>query len=286
LEEPAARLSGPEPPPPPRKIGPYRIVEKIGTGGMGEIYKVVDEEGRTFALKRLARELVSTEGLARFRREATAASALEHRNVVRFIDVVEDDGRPHLVMEYLSGRTLKKYLSGKRGLEPRDVVAIALQVAEGLGAAHAKGIVHRDLKPENILITTDGTVKLLDFGISKLLDAAPALTTASDRITKTGQILGTAEYMSPEQARGETVDPRSDIFAFGCVLYEMVSGRVPFAGESVVEKISAVLKEEPEPLERLAPDVPEKLRNLAYHCLRKDAAKRPQTIREILEELR
>ncbi len=161
--------------PPPQTVGPYRIVEKVGAGGMGEVYKVVDDEGRVFALKRLIRELVSDEGLSRLRREASAASALEHPNIVKFVTLVEHEGAPHIVMEYLEGHTLKHILSGERRLDLEDALHVATQGAEALACAHEKGIVHRDLKPGNILLTYSAQVKLLDFGIAKMLEIAPGL---------------------------------------------------------------------------------------------------------------
>ena len=286
LESPVAKLTGPETPP-PRMIGPYRVLERIGKGGMGEVFRVADTEGNLFALKRLPRELVTQEGLSRFKREALAASSLEHRNIVRFIELVEHEGRPHILMEYLEGRTLKYYLQGEEPLDIDNVFAVSIQLAEGLESAHAKGIVHRDLKPGNIFVTRDGSLKLLDFGIAKLVDAASGTdVTKLERITRTGQILGTAEYMAPEQARGEAIDARVDVFSFGCVLYQMLTGRSPFAGENVLEKFGAIMNEDPEPLSELVPSVPEPLASLAESCLKKHANDRPQTMTNVLFELR
>ncbi len=286
LEAPAAKLSGPDPPR-PEMIGPYRVLAKIGKGGMGEVFKVADARGNLFALKRLAREIASEEGLSRFKREALAASSLEHRNVVRFIELVEHEGRPHILMEYLEGRTLAYYLKDGQPLGVENVLAVSIQVAEGLVSAHAKGIVHRDLKPANIFVSRNGSLKLLDFGIAKLVDAVSGSeSTALDRITRTGQILGTAEYMAPEQARGDAVDARSDVFAFGCVLYQMLTGRSAFAGESVLEKLRSLTNDDPEPVRQLVPSAPEALASLAERCLEKDANDRPQTMRDVLSELR
>ncbi len=286
LEVPVAKLTGPEAPP-PRMIGPYRVLERIGKGGMGEVFKVADTEGNLFALKRLPRELVSEEGLSRFKREALAASSLEHRNIVRFIELVEHEGRPHILMEHLEGRTLKYYLKDEEPLDLNNVFAVSIQLAEGLASAHAKGIVHRDLKPGNIFVTRDGSVKLLDFGIAKLVDAVTGTdVTRLERITRTGQILGTAEYMAPEQARGEAIDARADVFSFGCVLYQMLTGRSPFAGENVLEKFGSIMNDDPEPLRELVPSVPEPLTFLAERCLEKNANDRPQTMTDVLSELR
>ena len=223
-----------------------------------EVFRVVDAEGNLFALKRLPHEVVTEEGLSRFEREALAASSLEHRNVVRFIELVAHEGRPHILMEYLEGRTLKYYLKDEEPLDLDNVFAVSIQLAEGLASAHAKGIVHRDLKPGNIFVTRDGSLKLLDFGIAKLVDAVSGTdVTKLERITRTGQILGTAEYMAPEQARGEVIDARADVFSFGCVLYQMLTGRTPFAGESVLEKFGSIMNDDPEPVRELVSSVPE-----------------------------
>ena len=285
LEAPVAKLAGPEKPP-PRIIGRYRVLERIGKGGMGEVFRVVDAEGNLFALKRLPHEVVTEEGLSRFEREALAASSLEHRNVVRFIELVTHEGRPHILMEYLEGRTLKYYLKDEEPLDLDNVFAVSIQLAEGLASAHAKGIVHRDLKPGNIFVTRDGSLKLLDFGIAKLVDAVSGTdVTKLERITRTGQILGTAEYMAPEQARGEVIDARADVFSFGCVLYQMLTGRTPFAGESVLEKFGSIMNDDPEPVRELVSSVPEPLAILVENCLEKNANDRPQVMTEVLSEL-
>ena len=272
---------------PPKTIGPYRILEKVGVGGMGEVYKVVDEEGRVFALKRLIRELVSDEGLARLRREASAASALEHPNIVKFVTLVEHEGAPHIVMEYLEGQTLKQVLSGKRRLDVEDTLHVATQVAEALACAHEKGIVHRDLKPGNILLTYSAQVKLLDFGIAKMLEIAPGQgSSPAERLTKSGEILGTKGYMAPEQARGETVDARADVFSFGCVLYQMLSGKSAFSGHNAVDRYVAIISEDPPPLKEQEPSVPDALDELEHRALSKDPDDRPSSMEEVLVVLR
>ncbi len=292
LESPAvseslAALADPEPDPEPRKIGPYTIVEKVGTGGMGEVYKVVDDEGRPFALKRLRRELVSDEGLSRLRREATAASALEHPNIVRFVTLVEHEGFPHIVMEYLEGRTLKKLLAGERRLDLAGALQVALQVAEALACAHEKGIVHRDLKPGNILLTNSAQVKLLDFGIAKMLAVAQVSgLSPQERLTKSGEILGTRGYMAPEQARGEAVDARADVFSFGCVLYQMLCGKSAFTGNNALARYVAIVSEEPPRLKEKEPSVPDELDELVHRSLSKDADDRPKDMKEVLAVLR
>ena len=296
LESPAAPLSlaalsegaeTAETAAPPKTIGPYRILEKVGVGGMGEVYKVVDEEGRVFALKRLIRELVSDEGLARLRREASAASALEHPNIVKFVTLVEHEGAPHIVMEYLEGQTLKQVLSGKRRLDVEDTLHVATQVAEALGCAHEKGIVHRDLKPGNILLTYSAQVKLLDFGIAKMLEIAPGKgSSPAERLTKSGEILGTKGYMAPEQARGETVDARADVFSFGCVLYQMLSGKSAFSGHNALDRYVAIINEDPPPLKEQEPSVPDALDELVHRALSKDPDDRPSSMKEVLVVLR
>ena len=271
----------------PRTIGPYRIVEKVGAGGMGEVYKVVDDEGRTFALKQLIRELVSDEGLARLRREASAASALEHPNIVKFVTLMEHEGAPHIVMEYLEGHTLKHVLSGERRLDREDTLHVAIQVAEALACAHEKGIVHRDLKPGNILLTYSAQVKLLDFEIAKMLEIAPGKgTSPAERLTKSGEILGTKGYMAPEQARGETVDARADVFSFGCVLYQMLSGKSAFSGHNALDRYVAIVNEDPPLLKEQEPSVPDALDELVHRALSKEPDDRPSSMEEVLVVLR
>ncbi len=273
--------------PPPQTVGPYRIVEKVGAGGMGEVYKVVDDEGRVFALKRLIRELVSDEGLSRLRREASAASALEHPNIVKFVTLVEHEGAPHIVMEYLEGHTLKHILSGERRLDLEDALHVATQVAGALACAHEKGIVHRDLKPGNILLTYSAQVKLLDFGIAKMLEIAPGLgSSPSEKLTKSGEILGTKGYMAPEQARGEAVDARADVFSFGCVLYQMLSGKSAFSGHSALDRYVAIVSEDPPRLKEREPSVPDALDELVHGALSKDRDDRPSNMEEVLSVLR
>src|SRR5271170_6031877 len=226
------------------KIGPYEIESRIGSGGMGEVWKARDTRlGRTVAIKRLA----ITHG-ARFEQEARAIAALNHPHICQIYDV----GPDYLVMEYVEG----KALCGPLGAE--ETVKLALQIAAALEEAHEKGILHRDLKPGNILVTGKGTAKLLDFGLAKLLNAA------SDDVTLTleGTVSGTPAYMSPEQARGEPLDARSDVFSFGAVLYEMFSGNRAFGGTSVAQSLSAVLRDEPSPLE-----APAELERIVRKCL-------------------
>ena len=257
LEEPVA---APQPPMrsrrEPMRIGDYRVIKRIGSGGMGVVYQVESASGELRALKRLARDFVTASERTRLEREGRAVAALEHPNIVRFIELFEYDGAPHIVMEYLDGRSLGKILKKKRRLKTEHAVLIAAQVAHALAAAHEAGIIHRDLKPDNILVTTDAIVKLLDFGIAKLpkTDASGSIDVS---LTRTGDILGTAGYMSPEQARGERVGAAADLFALGCVLYEMLAGREAFPGDGVIARRDAVMTQEPPRVRELVPATPE-----------------------------
>ncbi len=239
---------------PGTRLGPYEIVAPIGEGGMGEVYCARDTRlGRDVAIKVLPPEFAADpERLRRFEREAKATAALSHPNILAVHDVGTSDGVPYLVEELLEGESLRERVA--RGPIPvRESVGIAIQVAHGLAAAHEKHIVHRDLKPENVFITSEGTVKILDFGLAKLVEGAPlgdadTLTHAPTGATEFGRVLGTMVYMAPEQARGMAVDQRADIFAFGVVLYEMLAGQRPFCGETPTDTVAAILKEEPLPL--------------------------------------
>jgi len=259
---------------PGTKLGPYEIVALLGTGGMGEVYRARDTRlGRDVAIKVLPAEFAAdAERLKRFEREAKATAALSHPNILDVHDVGTHEGVPYLVEELLEGESLRERLA--RGAVPaREAVEIAVQVAHGLAAAHGKHIVHRDLKPANVFITREGIVKILDFGIAKLVEGVPlgeadTLTHAPTGATDLGRVLGTMAYMAPEQARGMPVDPRSDIFSFGVVLYEMLSGERPFRGETATDTVAAILKEDPPPLPE---GVPPALQGVVTQCL----AKRP-----------
>src|SRR5262249_26520365 len=232
------------------RLGPYEILSPLGAGGMGEVYRARDTRlGRDVAVKVLPTSFSSDKDrLHRFEQEACAAGALNHPNILSIHDIGTHDGAPYVVSELLEGETLRKRLSGTT-LPQRRAIDFALQMAHGLAAAHEKGIVHRDLKPENIFITNDGRVKILDFGLAKLTQAngneqqTNIPTRRAD--TDPGVVIGTVGYMSPEQVRGQTVDHRSDIFAFGAVLYEMLSGQRAFHGQSPADTMSAILREEP-----------------------------------------
>jgi serine/threonine protein kinase/Tol biopolymer transport system component len=264
-------------------LGPYRIVQLIGEGGMGAVYRAQDTRlGRDVAIKVLtAVHLGDRERLVRFEQEARTTGMLNHPNLLTVYDVGDSDGTAYLVSELLQGETLRDRLL--RGpLPPRKAVDAALQMALGLTAAHEKGVVHRDLKPENIFLTRDGRVKILDFGIAKLTARAandgPMFQAAA---TEPGMVLGTVGYMAPEQVRGETVDHRADIFAFGAIVYEMLTGTRAFKRDSSIETLSAILKEEPPELTEVLPNIPAALDRLVRRCLEKDRELRFQTTRDL-----
>src|SRR5438445_2725185 len=230
-------------------IGHYRLLGKIGSGGMGVVYEAEDLElGRRVALKCLPEELADDpQSLRRFDREARSASALNHPNICTIYEIDEANGRAFIAMELLRGRTLRERLQ-QGEIPPRKAVECARQTVRGLAAAHGHGIMHRDLKPENLFLTRDGVVKILDFGLAKLVgtDASGSQgSVATTSVTELGLVLGTVGYMSPEQVRGQAVDHRSDIFSTGAVLYEMLSGNRAFRGKTSADTLSAILKEEP-----------------------------------------
>jgi len=258
------------------RLGPYEIRNLLGSGGMGEVYRAHDTRlGRDVAIKVLPVAFVADlERLRRFEQEARATAAFSHPNILSIHDIGRHEDAPYLVEELLEGESLRTTLKGG-ALRLRAAIEIAVQVCSGLAAAHEKGIVHRDIKPENLFITRDGTVKILDFGLARLREAGvghyqeDSVTTAQ---TGSGFVLGTAAYMSPEQARGLSLDERSDIFSFGAVLYEMLSGRQPFARETATDTLAAIIKEDPDPLSAPGREIPETLQRIVGQCL----AKRPE----------
>jgi Tol biopolymer transport system component/predicted Ser/Thr protein kinase len=274
-----------------QKLGHYQVLEKLGEGGMGVVYKARDTHlDRFVALKVLPAERVADpERRRRFVQEAKAASALNHSNIVTIYDIDQADGIHFISMEYVAGKTLAD-LIGRKGLKLNETLKYAVQIADALAAAHAAGIVHRDLKPANVMVTEKGIVKVLDFGLAKLTEPVPADQFAPTQTlkphTEEGVILGTVAYMSPEQAQGKPVDVRSDIFSFGSVLYEMVTGRRAFHGETKLSTLSAILHKEPQPL---AEGTPPELEKIIARCLRKDPERRIQHMIDVklaLEELK
>ena len=273
-------------------IGHYRIESLIGVGGMGEVYLARDERlGRKAALKLLPGNLTTDEmQLSRFKNEARSASALNHPNILTVYEIGAEGNRQFIATEFIEGVTLRASLAHGR-MKPHAALEIAVQVASALAAAHEAGVVHRDIKPENIMLRPDGYVKVLDFGIAKLTeqrlesDDHAGETTAALQ-TRPGLVLGTAHYMSPEQARGQKVDARSDIWSLGVVLYEMVGGNPPFRGETPSDCIAAILTKDPPPLSGVLPDVPLKLESILQKALRKKSDERYQTIKEMLTDLR
>jgi serine/threonine protein kinase/Tfp pilus assembly protein PilF len=270
------------------RIGPYEILALLGAGGMGEVYKARDTRlNRVIALKTLpAERIADADRKRRFLVEAQAASRLNHPNNVTIHDISEEDGICFIAMEYVAGATLEQANTGS-GLPLKDAMKYAAEIADALAAAHAAGIIHRDLKPPNIIITEDGRVKLLDFGLAKLIEPpvpAAEAETATLR-TVSGAIVGTAAYMSPEQAEGRELDKRCDIFSFGLVLYEMLCGQRAFRGDSWISTLAAILHDEPRSLRDVKAGIPPSVEQLVTRCLRKDPAQRFQTMLEVKQAL-
>jgi two-component system LytT family response regulator len=270
----------------------YRIVSLLGKGGMGEVFLAEDTRlHRKVALKVLLPEVAEDKDkLARFVQEARAASALSHPNAAHIYEIGEANGRHFLAMEYIEGKTLETRLAGEP-LPMAEIISIAAQVADALDAAHARGIVHRDIKPANLMIDTRGHVKVLDFGLAKILPAAGTEIPASSQIatqflTSGGVVLGTVSYMSPEQALGRDVDHRTDLFSLGVVLYQMASGKLPFAGGSAQETLARILQSPPDALARLNYELPEEFERIVRKCLEKDRDRRYQSARELLVDFR
>ncbi|HXH38919.1 MAG TPA: protein kinase [Thermoanaerobaculia bacterium] len=267
---------------PDAMLGPYRIVSLLGEGGMGAVYRAKDTRlGRDVAVKILtALTLSDQERVQRFEQEARATGMLNHPNLLTIYDVGNENGTAYIVSELLEGETLRERL--ERGpLAIRRGVDAALQVANGLAAAHEKGVIHRDLKPDNIFLTRDGRAKILDFGIAKLSAKSDDGGVFHQAATEPGMVLGTVGYMSPEQVRGEPVDTRSDIFAFGAILYEMLTGNRAFKRNSSIETLSAILKEDPPDIAESIPNVPQALERLTRRCLEKDRELRFQSARDL-----
>jgi serine/threonine protein kinase len=272
------------------RLGRYEVRSMIGAGGMGEVYRAGDEKlRRDVAIKVLPASLTQDgDRLRRFEQEAQAAGALNHPNILAVYDTGTHQGSPFIVAELLDGHQLRAQLTDGALPVPK-AIEYAQQIAAGLAAAHAKGITHRDLKPENIFVTTNGFVKILDFGLAKLRlqETAPVSEAPTQRnVTAPGTVMGTANYMSPEQARGQEVDARSDIFSLGVVLHEMVAGQSPFSGVNAIDVLGAILNQEPAPLRQFTPDVPAELQRIVSKALREDREQRYQHIKDMLIDLK
>jgi serine/threonine protein kinase len=267
------------------RLGPYEVASPLGAGGMGEVYRAHDTRlGRDVALKVLpAHRSGDPDRIRRFEQEARAAASLSHSNVLALHDVGTDHGTPYAVFELLEGQTLGQRLEGGP-LPVRKAVDVAIQICRGLAAAHARGIVHRDLKPDNVFLTSDGQVKILDFGLARLTGPAVALRSGGEDLrtpTDPGFLLGTLGYMSPEQARGRAADDRSDIFSLGAILYEMLAGRPAFAGETPADTLAALLTQDPPEVTRGSAPVSPALDRVVRRCLERNPEERFQSARDV-----
>ena len=267
-----------------KEVGNYKIEQLLGAGGMGEVYLAFEARlNRRVALKILPPEFVAhAERVSRFEREARAVSALNHPNLVTIYGLGSLDGLHYIAMEYVEGQTLRELAPGR--LKLKEILSVVTQAAEALAAAHHAGVIHRDVKPENIMVRADGYVKVLDFGLAKLLEVPEGAGAAAE--TQAGAVMGTLAYMSPEQAAGEQLDARTDVWSLGIVLYEMATGRKPSAGSNRRETVNAILKDEPAPATETAPELPPELDHVLLKALEKDRELRYQTASDLRADLK
>jgi predicted Ser/Thr protein kinase len=278
-----------------KTLSHFKILAKIGEGGMGVVYRAEDEKlRRPVALKVLPPDLVANEERRlRFLREARTAAAINHPNIATIHEVDEADDVVFIAMELVEGKTLREVMGGKP-MPIKDALRVATEMSEGLAEAHGEHVIHRDLKPENVIVKRNGQVKILDFGLAKVIEERDQIRrsqlskieTISEELTLQGKIFGTTAYMSPEQARGQTIDTRSDLFSFGTTLYEMVTGKVPFQGKTATDTLSSIIRDEPTPPSQLNDTVPQELDRIVGRCLEKDPGERYQDTRDLVVVLR